>query len=101
MAGQFPYIAMEFVEGSDLDAVLEIWRDDPPKDRFTVIEELFRGMADALGYIHRKGLIHRDIKPSNILVAADGSPKISDFGVVKDPDAPGGWWVRWPSWRRS
>ncbi|TNE86981.1 MAG: tetratricopeptide repeat protein [Deltaproteobacteria bacterium] len=89
MVGRFPWIAMEFVEGSDLDDVLSSWAEHPPTDRFVKTEALFRGMAEALGHIHDKGLIHRDVKPSNVLVAKDGTPKISDFGVVKDPDATG------------
>ena len=45
--------------------------------------EITRGIAAGLGYAHEKGFIHRDIKPENILFAADGSYRITDFGIAK------------------
>ena len=48
---------------------------------------MLAGLCRGLDYVHQTGLIHRDIKPSNILVSSDGTPKLSDFGVVKDPNS--------------
>ncbi|MDO8361773.1 MAG: serine/threonine-protein kinase [Actinomycetota bacterium] len=41
------------------------------------------GVLDALHYAHDRGVVHRDVKPDNILIAADGTPKLGDFGIAK------------------
>lgn len=43
---------------------------------------LFRELADALAYIHSKGVIHRDLKPANVLLDAGDHVKIGDFGLA-------------------
>jgi len=85
--GGYPWIAMELVEGTDLGTQLERWQSDPPKDRFEWIEALFTELVEALAYVHEQGIVHRDLKPGNVLVGADGHARLTDFGVVKDPDA--------------
>ena len=87
VANGYPWIAIEYVDGEDLDGVIARWQRDRPPDRFVQVERILRGLCRGLAYIHGAGLIHRDMKPSNILVSRDGEAKITDFGVVKDPNA--------------
>ena len=71
------FIAMDFVEGSTLDA----WLRAAPRtvqQRLDVLVAAGRGLAAA----HAAGLVHRDFKPANVLVGTDGRPRILDFGLV-------------------
>jgi serine/threonine-protein kinase len=86
-AAVYPWLAMELIEGTDLDGILADWSRSAPPDRFGQVTRILRGLCEALDYVHQRGLIHRDIKPSNVLLGRDGRPKLTDFGVVK---APGG-----------
>ena len=73
------YIAMELIEGMELGEALT------PTDRFTV-EQKVRMMVEVcrgLDFAHKMGVIHRDVKPANILVSADGSVKLLDFGIAR------------------
>ena len=84
-ADGLPFFELEYVEGGSLDRRLDgtPW---PARRAATLIEALARGVAEA----HRLGIIHRDLKPGNILFAADGTPKVADFGLAKVLDAESG-----------
>ena len=73
-----PYFVMEHVEGEALLAYCDS-RRLPISERL----KLFLAVCSAVQYAHRNLVVHRDIKPGNILVAADGSPRLLDFGIAK------------------
>ncbi len=81
-----PYIAMEFVEGEELHAVIRRFRELTGSERNQRARRILGDLCRALSAVHRRGLVHRDLKPSNILVAHDGTCKLTDFGIVKDLD---------------
>ncbi|HET6550653.1 MAG TPA: PASTA domain-containing protein [Solirubrobacter sp.] len=74
-----PYIAMELVDGKTLkDLVLE--RGPLPPDVATgVMVQILR----ALGFAHRRGIVHRDVKPQNVIIDAEGTAKVADFGIAR------------------
>jgi serine/threonine-protein kinase PpkA len=79
--GERHYIAMEFLEGGDLELRnLEGISVDAALD-------LVETIGDCLDFLHRKNIIHRDIKPANILFHSDGTPVLTDFGVAKQQEA--------------
>jgi serine/threonine-protein kinase len=73
------YIAMEFIEGITLHALLFEKRVLTPEE----VIELSRHMCKGLDYAHSNSIIHRDIKPANIMITPNGTVKIMDFGIAK------------------
>jgi hypothetical protein len=72
-SGAWPYLVMELLPGGSLKAC----RGEAPA---ALVRRLLP-VCGALGVAHRAGVVHRDLKPSNLLFAADGSLKVTDFGV--------------------
>jgi serine/threonine-protein kinase len=73
-----PYFVMEYVNGQPITAYCEA-HSLSPTERL----DLFRKVCAAVTFAHQNLVIHRDLKPSNILVAAEGEPKLLDFGIAK------------------
>lgn len=73
------WYAMEFCPGEALDARLKREASLPWKDAVRIIAQVAAGLAHA----HAHGTIHRDIKPANLMLAANGTAKILDFGLAK------------------
>ncbi len=73
------YFAMEYVDGPDVDHVLQT--DGPlPVE---VATDYIAQVADGLAYAHEQGIVHRDIKPGNIMVTSDGVAKLADLGLAR------------------
>jgi tetratricopeptide (TPR) repeat protein len=82
---QYVWMAMDLIEGSALKDVVAERGPLEPRQAASISLEL----AEALHYAHSKGVLHRDIKPHNVLIDADGSSYLADFGLSKllDPGA--------------
>jgi predicted Ser/Thr protein kinase len=76
-----PYVVMEYVEGLPLD---EYCRERGVSEPGRLA--LFQAICGAVAYAHRNLIVHRDLKPGNVLVTADGTPKLLDFGIAKVVD---------------
>ena len=74
-----PYLVMEYAEGTPLSEMLKAG-PLPPRDS----AELLSDVAEAMAYAHEAGVIHRDLKPGNIIIAPDGRPRVTDFGLARD-----------------
>lgn len=75
----FCYLAMEYIEGN----TLEMYCDKNNLLPIQKVIEIILSLCSALDYSHKRGVIHRDIKPANIMLDADESTKITDFGVAQ------------------
>lgn len=78
------FIVMEYVSGGSLRGLL----DQEGALNVGRTLHILLEVADALARAHHLHIIHRDIKPANVLLAADGTPRLSDFGVARMTDRP-------------
>ena len=78
------YLVQEYVEGEDLEKLL----DRQGKLSESDVKKVIVAMLDVLAFVHSNGAIHRDVKPSNIIWGPDGKLSLLDFGAVKEVTAP-------------
>ena len=73
-----PYFTMDLIEGPSLESML---REKPAPVHFAA--QLCQRLAEAVAAAHAQGVFHRDIKPSNVLLDAQHSPVLTDFGLAR------------------
>jgi hypothetical protein len=74
-----PYFTMELIAGETLQARLQRGGALDPRAAAGLVAQV----AEALDYAHLKGVVHRDLKPSNIMVLADGTARVMDYGIAR------------------
>jgi predicted Ser/Thr protein kinase len=80
-----PFFSMEFVDGGSLAQLIARQPLSPRR-----AAEFMETLAQAVHTAHERGIVHRDLKPSNVMITADGTPKIADFGLAKRLDDDSG-----------
>ena len=78
------FLVMEFIEGESLDRVLA--RTGALEPRFAL--KVLASLLDALGAVHRTGVVHRDVKPANVMLTS-GGVVLADFGIARSPESLG------------
>jgi serine/threonine protein kinase len=74
-----PFLAMEYVDGTDLAEALRARGRFTPAEAVAIIVQVL----DALGAAHAAGIVHRDVKPANVLLQSNGHVKVTDFGISR------------------
>jgi serine/threonine-protein kinase len=80
-----PYIVFEYVQGETLKGRIRRLGRLPVAEAVAYADEIAR----ALGYAHQRHIVHRDVKPQNVLIDAEGSAKVTDFGIARTLDQDG------------
>jgi serine/threonine protein kinase len=80
VAGELPYLTMEYVDGRDLAAVIDLESPVPLARSLRILTQLTRAVSAA----HAVGIVHRDLKPANVMIRPSGDLSILDFGLAHD-----------------
>jgi CheY-like chemotaxis protein/tRNA A-37 threonylcarbamoyl transferase component Bud32 len=80
VAGDSPYLTMEFVEGRDLGTVIDLEGPVPAPRSLRILTQLTRAVEAA----HAAGIVHRDLKPANVMIRTSGDVCVLDFGLAQD-----------------
>ena len=83
--GDVPFLVQEFLSGEDLDRMIKAGAPLTLQDKL----KMMLGIAFALEYAHKAGVMHRDVKPANVRVLDNQAVKIMDFGIAKSVDPSG------------
>ncbi len=81
-ADELVYMAMQYIEGLDLGALLQSYRKEAAFIELGDVVRLNREICSGLDYAHSQGVIHRDLKPSNIMIDRVGNAILTDFGLA-------------------
>ena len=85
IAGDYPYISMELIDGDDLWTLIGRRHRYPAAEAVPIVRQIARGTAA----IHRLGILHRDLKSQNVIVDRRGAAVILDFGLARGSREPG------------
>lgn len=88
-SGGEPFLVMEFIEGKDLDSIIETSGALPPRTAVEIAHQV----AIALDHAHSNNVVHRDLKPGNIVIDGENCARVLDFGLAKilTPDDAEDW----------
>ncbi len=78
------YFTMKYIDGCSLGERL---RGDGPRDVRKLVGDVLVPVARAVQFAHQRGILHRDLKPGNLLIDADGTPYVADFGLARRLDS--------------